>query len=332
MAGTASVDAMLSDAISKMDALTKRMDALETGEGHKNPIAKGDDDDDAKKRDSAKSASKSDDDDDDKKDDATTPSNKIHDDEDPDKKDDAGVATPPLKAKHDDGELEIKHEPEEKEKDMKKGDKKKKKDSAKTDAKMVFGKKVDDDDDDKKDDAAKKDDDDDDKKDDSARADAITDMRRQLTEQAATIARLTAMMKPKSDEEHAAFADAQARADTVFSGFGTRAPRPLEGESLTDYRKRLATKLKGHSTTWKGVKLSRLDDDTFNIAESAIYADATTAAANPVDLEAGELRPVTKIDPTTGVRQIVFYGKESFVKGMGRPGRRVAAFRTMASQ
>jgi len=44
------------------------------------------------------------------------------------------------------------------------------------------------------------------------------------------------------------------------------------------------------------------------------------------------LRMVTKIDPATGVRSNVFYGKESFVKGMGRPGRRVASFRTLASQ
>ena len=337
-AGSASVDTMLADAISKMDALTKRMDALETGEGHKNPIKgdaakKSDDDDDDKKDDTSKKADakKADDDDDDKKDDATAPKRKIlDDDDDDDKKDDA---FPVKKAKDDDGELEIKHEP------AKKGDSKKtdakKADAKKADAKKADAKKADDDDDKKDDDDDdKKDDDDDDdkKKDDAAKADSVSSLRRQIADQAATLRRLEAFMKPKSDDEHAAFADAQARADAVFNGFGQRAPRPLEGEALIDYRKRLATKLKSHSTMWKSVKFSTLPEEAFGIAEGQVYADALAAASNPVDLNPGELREVTKIDPQTGVRTIVFYGKESFVKQMGRPGRRVASFRTLASQ
>jgi hypothetical protein len=190
----------------------------------------------------------------------------------------------------------------------------------------------DDDDDDKKDDTAKDDDDDDDDKKDDAVKDDAADLRRQLATQASTIARLETMLKPKSDEEHAAFADAQARADAVFSAFGLRAPRPLEGEVLADYRRRLATKLKSHSHVWKAVKFSQLPDEAFAIAESQVYADAATAASNPVDLKAGELRMVTKIDPATGVRSNVFYGSESFVKSMGRPGRRVQSFRTLGSQ
>jgi hypothetical protein len=346
-AGSASVDTMLADAIAKMDAMNKRMDALETGGGSKNPIKgdaakKADDDDDdkkddafppKKKDDSSKKADakKADDDDDDKKDDDATVKNRICDDDDDDKKDDAFQVK-----KGDDGELEIKHEPEDKKADKRK-DSAKKADSKKADAKKADAKKADDDDDDKKDDAfpPKKvkddDDDDDDKKDDAAKADSAA-LRRQLQDQATTLRRLEALLKPKSDDEHAAFADAQARADAVFNGFGQRAPRPLEGETIIDYRKRLATKLKGYSTAWKSVKFSQLPEEAFNIAETQVYADAIAAATNPTDLEAGELRQVTKTDPTTGVRTIVFYGKESFVKQMGRPGRRVKSFRTMASQ
>ena len=312
-----SVDSMLADAIAKMDALTKRMDALETGEKHGTPI-KGDDDDDKKsKSDSKAASSRGDDDDDDDKggkaDGITAPKTKIKDDAKAAAKGDAGF--PPSKdlKKSDDGDLEVKH----KEKD----------DSAK---------KSDDDDDDKKDDAfplkKAKDDDDDDKKKDDAVKDDAADLRRQIQDQATVIKRLEALIKPRSDDEHAAFADAQARADTVFNGFGQRAPRPLDGEILIDYRRRLATKLKPHSKIWGNVKLSVLPEEAFGIAENQIYTDATTAATNPVDLEAGELRMVTKIDPATGVRSNVFYGKESFVKAMGRPGRRVQSFRTLASQ
>jgi hypothetical protein len=316
-----SVDSMLADAISKMDALTKRMDALETGEKHGTPI-KGDDDDDKKSKSDDKGASaRGDDDDDDKRKDSkadgsTAPKTKIKDDEKAAAKGDAGF--PPSKMKKDDdGELEIKHGKE-------KGDSTKKSDD-------------DDDDDKKKDDAfpppkKARDDDDDDKKKDDAVKDDAADLRRQIADSAATIKRLEAMLKPRSDDEHAAFADTQARADAVYNGFGQRAPRPLDGENLLDYRKRLATKLKTHSNIWKAVKLSVLPEEAFGIAETQIYADATAAAVNPVDLEAGELRMVTKIDPATGVRSNVFYGKESFVKSMGRPGRRVASFRTLASQ
>ena len=315
---TASVDSMLADAIAKMDALNKRMDALETTT--KNPI-KGDDDDD-KKDDATKLKTKikdDDDDDDDKKDDAFVAKKALaKDDDDDDKKDDA---FPPkkkddskkadAKKKGDDGELEIKHEPEKKEG---------KEDSAKSD-----------DDDDKKDDSKKSDDDDDKKKDDS-RADDIGTLRKQIADQASVISKLQALMKPRSDDEHAAFADAQAKADSVFNGFGKRAPRPLEGESLMDYRKRLATALKPYSTMWKNSKLSRMDDDTFANVETQIYTDAATAAATPIDLGEGELRMVTKVNPATNQRYHDFYGKESFVKKMGRPGRRVQSFRTLASQ
>jgi hypothetical protein len=342
-AGSVSVDTMLSDAIKKMDALASRMDALETGEGHKNPIKgdaakKSDDDDDDKKSDSKKADAKKADDDDDKKDDATTVKNRIcDDDDDDDKKDDSKKSDAFSVKKGDDGELEIKHEPEEK-----KGSKKDaaKKDSAKKDSKKADAKKADDDDDkkddddddDRKDSSKKSDDDDDDKKDDAAKADSVAHLRRQMADQAATIRRLESLMKPKSDDEHAAFADAQARADAVFNGFGQRAPRPLEGEAIVDYRKRLATKLKSHSPVWKSVKFSQLPEEAFGIAETQVYADAIAAATNPTDLESGELRQVTKTDPTTGVRTIVFYGKDCFVKQMGRPGRRVHSFRTLASQ
>jgi hypothetical protein len=342
-AGTASVDTMLADAIAKMDALHKRMDALEVGEKH---IIKGDDDDDDDRKDSAKRDSKkADDDDDDRKDSARKDSKKKADDDD-DRKDD-GMTTVKAKTltdddddkKDDDGELEIKHgeKKDSKRKDSARKDAKKaddddddRKDSAKKDSKKD-SKKADDDDDDKRKDSAKRGDDDDDKKDDS-RADAVTDLRRQIADQAKMIRRMEALLKPRSDDEHAAFADAQAKADSVFTGFGQRAPRPLEGEDLGDYRRRLASKLKSYSTAWKSVKLTGLPDEAFNIAENQIYSDAASAAANPTDLAAGEMREVQKVDPATGLRTIVFYGTESFVKKMGRPGRRVASFRTLASQ
>jgi len=156
-------------------------------------------------------------------------------------------------------------------------------------------------------------------------------LRRTVAEQQAMLQKLSALMKPRTDEEHSAFADTQARADTVFNGFGQRAPRPLEGEELLSYRKRLARQLKMHSPKWKSAKFRGLDEEIFTPIEEQIYADAVAAAANPIDLTPGELREVKRVDGM-GRTTIEFYGKEHFTKAMGRPGRRVQSFRTLASQ
>lgn len=128
--------------------------------------------------------------------------------------------------------------------------------------------------------------------------------------------------KQLSDADYAAMADSQARADDVYSAFGKRAPRPLDGESNVAYRRRLATGLKGHSKTWKEIDLLALTDSALPIAEEQIYADAQTAALNPVDMEEGQLRPVVRRDET-GRNVTTFHGRNTFIRAMARPSRRV---------
>jgi ADP-ribose pyrophosphatase YjhB (NUDIX family) len=103
--------------------------------------------------------------------------------------------------------------------------------------------------------------------------------------------------KQLSDADYAAMANAQSKADSVYSAFGDSAPRPLNGEDLLAYRKRLATKVKSHSAQWKDVDISALPAEVFTIAEDKIYADAMDAAIHPVDLPAGGLREIVKQDP-----------------------------------
>jgi 8-oxo-dGTP pyrophosphatase MutT (NUDIX family) len=113
--------------------------------------------------------------------------------------------------------------------------------------------------------------------------------------------------KPLGDAEYAAMADAQAKADSVYSAFGKSANRPLNGEDLLAYRKRLAAPMKSHSAAWKDVDLSKLDASVFDIAEAAIYADAMGAAVNPAVSPEGGLRAVTR-DTGTGHKITTFYG------------------------
>jgi hypothetical protein len=281
----------LSQVLSRLDAMATRMDALEVGGGSKNPI-KSD-------------AKKSDDDDDDKKKDA--------EEEEEEKKEE--------KADEEEEEEEKKPPLADKKKDAKKdGEEESAKippiasqDKKKDALPPQFAKK------DKKSDD---DDDDDDKKKDS-RADAeLASLREHVEGQSREIARLTGLMKPRSDEEHAEMAEIQAKADSVFMGFGKKAPRPLEGEKSLSYRMRLATYLKPHSKRWAKVKFSALGEEAFGIAEEDVYNDAAQAAHHPVDIPEGELREVTREDPRSGLRTTYFYG-DSFIRSMGMPCRKV---------
>lgn len=137
---------------------------------------------------------------------------------------------------------------------------------------------------------------------------ALLDRVAQLEKMLVQTAKLTP--KPLNDADYAAMADAQAKADSVYSAFGKSAHRPLNGEDLLSYRKRLAAPMKSHSAAWKDVDLSKLEESVFAIAETAIYADAMGAAVNPAVSSEGGLRAVTK-DIGTGHRVTTFYGKPS---------------------
>lgn len=137
---------------------------------------------------------------------------------------------------------------------------------------------------------------------------ALLDRVAQLEQMLVQTAKLTP--KPLNDADYAAMADAQAKADSIYSAFGKSAHRPLNGEDLLSYRKRLAAPMKSHSAAWKDVDLSKLEESVFAIAEAAIYADAMGAAVNPAVSSEGGLRAVTK-DIGTGHRVTTFYGKPS---------------------
>lgn len=131
--------------------------------------------------------------------------------------------------------------------------------------------------------------------------------------------------KSMSDAEHDALIAAQARADSVFQAFGKRAKRPLDGETLTGYRRRMCNELKQHSKAWKDSDLAIISADakTFESVEAQIYADALVAAKHPADLEEGSLREIVSVDPITGQRMSTFVGRSTFIAQMKRAPRAV---------
>lgn len=98
------------------------------------------------------------------------------------------------------------------------------------------------------------------------------------------------MPKLLTDADREAFADAQARADSAYHAFGKKAPRPMDGEDLVGYRRRLVKEMQDHSPAWKGMHIGSLGADVLDRVEEQVYADAMVAARSPNDVPEGELR------------------------------------------
>ena len=103
------------------------------------------------------------------------------------------------------------------------------------------------------------------------------------------------MPKELPEEDRARFVAAQEKADRVAQAFGDQAPRWLNGESLLDYRKRLAKKYQTHSKRLKDADLSKIADSaTLDFVEEQVYSDAIKAAESPESIGVGLLQAMRK--------------------------------------
>jgi hypothetical protein len=136
----------------------------------------------------------------------------------------------------------------------------------------------------------------------------------------------------------------QQRADDVFSAWGFRAPAPTLDCNPEDYRRDLAVLAKRqlpysndrpspeYSTTFaelRRMKLWGLSPEIFANFEPQVFQACRAAASRNDTCAPGELRQVSRTDPRTGLKETVFFGKESFVTDPAyghRPGRRVKGF------
>lgn len=117
---------------------------------------------------------------------------------------------------------------------------------------------------------------------------------------------------------------------------GTKAPAPVEGQDVHEYRADCCRTFKRSYLTpdqdlYK-VNYRRLvadgQLDAFAVFEHQLMAAAREGAFNPLTVPKGEIRAIPKRDAFTGtVSEIVHIGQDHFTKFMGRLGRRVQAFR-----
>lgn len=132
-----------------------------------------------------------------------------------------------------------------------------------------------------------------------------------------------------SDEERNEVAEAQVKADSVFSSFGKRAPIPLSGEKPMAYRRRLMIQLQEHSPDFKAVDLSAIaDSQLLSTAEKHIYADAQKAAS--LSVGPGMLREIKRKD-ATGREISTFEGDPAVTWAPFQSGKRqVTSFNNQA--
>lgn len=132
-----------------------------------------------------------------------------------------------------------------------------------------------------------------------------------------------------SDEERNEAADAQVKADSVFSCFGKRAPVPLSGEKPLAYRRRLMIQLQEHSPDFKSVDLSSIADSALlSVAEKTIYADAQKSAS--LSVGPGMLREIKRAD-ATGRQISTFEGDPAATWAPFQSGKRqVTSFNNQA--
>ncbi|QLU14945.1 NUDIX domain-containing protein [Citrobacter freundii] len=157
----------------------------------------------------------------------------------------------------------------------------------------------------------------------AAKEKADADIRRELAELKSRIP------TELSDAERNEVADAQVKADSVFSAFGKRAPAPLSGEKPLSYRRRLLVQLQEHSPDFKSVDLSSIADAALlGFAEKQIYADAQSAAS--LSVGPGMLREIKRAD-ATGRQISTFEGDPSATWAPFQSGKRqVTSFNNQA--
>jgi len=161
-----------------------------------------------------------------------------------------------------------------------------------------------------------------------SRKDSEEAVKRLVSEQVAAALAKFKTEHHRSDADEADMAHEQARADQVYSMHSKSAPRPMEGETVTSYTKRLMAGMQSHSKTWKDVDLgvAAVDKNMLAIAKDAIYADAIEAARQPSIIGEMELREVRRRDPDSGHMIKEYYGDPMSWMAQFSGGRRVARF------
>ena len=135
---------------------------------------------------------------------------------------------------------------------------------------------------------------------------------------------------PSEQQHFEAARKFQAFYDETLRKIGARAPQPILGETVNHYRRETLRNLKRtflpQNHDLYQVQYRELKADALQVLEPQLLQACVVEANNPAHVPPGELRKIEEFDQYGQVKTIRFVGPESFVKQMGRPGRRVKSF------
>jgi hypothetical protein len=122
----------------------------------------------------------------------------------------------------------------------------------------------------------------------------------------------------------------QAYYDDTLRKVGMRAPQPVLGQTVNDYRRETLRTLKRtflpQNHELYRIQFRGLPADVLNPFEAQLLSACLVEAYNPQHVPPGELRKIEELDEYGKLKTIKWIGQDSFVKQMGRPGRRVKSF------
>jgi hypothetical protein len=110
--------------------------------------------------------------------------------------------------------------------------------------------------------------------------------------------------------------------DETLRDIGARAPEPVLGETVNNYRRETLRTIKRtflpqnhdlYKVNYRGLKADALD-----VFEPQLLATAKVEAFNPATVKPGEYREIIKRDPRNGYAEHQFIGPRSFVWDMTR--------------
>lgn len=161
------------------------------------------------------------------------------------------------------------------------------------------------------------------KRDDAARADSLI---HGLKQELAELKRSMRRPRPMTDDEMNALAERQQEWDRVAQMHGQRASRPLDGERIESYDRRLAKMFQKHSAKWADTDLSAMPIEVVNrVIAPEIRADSISAAYRVEPAGGGLLREVRKADRTGRIIS-EFVGPVDAVNGALAPFRMPSAY------
>jgi hypothetical protein len=126
---------------------------------------------------------------------------------------------------------------------------------------------------------------------------------------------------------HQAIVDMQEQWTDPLRAWGMTARAPRSDESYDDFRRNMCAEQKKRLPVNHDLRRTKYWDlraDAFNVMEPMLMRAVAEAGHSPDSAPSGGMRMVE--DPFTKIR--TFIGKESFVKAMSHPVRRVVSFWT----